>query len=71
MVSKIEAIIKKGSTKLVAQRSGNVYVVDRSRECPRADACLFSAVSNKETELWHKRLGHTNLKTINEISKMA
>ena len=69
MVKKIEAIIKTGQTKLVAQRSGNVYVVDMSKECPRADACLFSAASNKETELWHKRLGHTNLKTITEISK--
>ncbi|KAJ0632046.1 putative RNA-directed DNA polymerase [Helianthus annuus] len=69
MVKKIEAIIKFGQTKLVAQRSGNVYVVDMSKECPRADACLFSATSNKETELWHRRLGHTNLKTISEISK--
>ena len=49
MVKKIKAIIKTGQTKLVAQRSGNVYVVDMSKECPRADACLFSAASNKET----------------------
>ncbi|MCG5051307.1 hypothetical protein L2164_21830, partial [Pectobacterium brasiliense] len=71
MIKKIEAIIKTGQTKLVAQRSGNVYVVDMSKECPRADACLFSAASNKETELWHRRLGHTNLKTITAISKQG
>ena len=71
MVKKIEQIIKTGKTQLVAQRSGNVYVVDLSKQSPRTDACLFSVASNKKTELWHRRLGHTNLKTITTLSKQG
>ena len=51
MVQEIENVLKKGKINFTAQRSGNVYVAELSRDCPRPVACLFSAASDKETEL--------------------
>ena len=71
VVKKIDTIIAESKAQLVAHRSGNVYVVDMLKDNPMANVCLFSAASTKETELWHRRLGHTNLQTINSLSKQS
>ena len=42
-----------------------------SNSTPRPTACLFSAASDKEADLWHRRLGHINFKTITTISNQG
>ncbi|XP_022042254.1 uncharacterized mitochondrial protein AtMg00300-like [Helianthus annuus] len=71
VVKKIEEIIAGSKTQVVSQRSGNVYVVDMLKDNPMSEACLFSAASTKETKLWHRRLSHTNHKTITTLSKQG
>ena len=68
MVKEMEKILQNGKIHFTAQRSGNVYVADLSKSSQRTATCLFTTASNKETELWHRRLGHTNLQTITTIS---
>ena len=59
-------------TLLIAKRSGNVYVVDIEKDkVLNNTACFISKASTSETDLWHRRLGHLNFKTINKVSKMG
>ena len=71
VVKKTCQIIAESKAQLTAHRSGNVYVVDMLKDNPRSKSCLFSVASSKETELWHKRLGHRKLKTITTLSKQS
>ena len=71
MVQEIEKVLKNGKINFTAQRSGNVYVAALSNGNPRPAACLFSAASDKEADLWHRRLGHINFKTITTISNQG
>ena len=68
---KIEKIVN-DHTLLVAKRVGNVYAVDMENDkAVNNNACFFSKASSFETDLWHRRLGHVNFKTINEVTKMG
>ena len=69
IVKRIDSIFAESSAQLVAHRSGNVYVVDMLKDNPMSNVCLFSVASTKESELWHRRLGHINFQTINSFSK--
>ena len=67
----IEKIIN-DHTLLIAKRCGNVYVVDIEKDkVLNNTACFFSKASTSETDLWNRRLGHINFKTINKVTKWA
>src|ERR1044071_175395 len=67
----IEKIIE-DHTLLIAKRCGNVYAVDIEKDkVLNNTACFFSRASTSETDLWHRRLGHVNFKTINKVTKMG
>ena len=66
----IEKIIE-DHTLLIAKRCGNVYAVDIEKDKVNRSACFFSKASTSETDLWHRRLGHVNFKTINKVTKMG
>ncbi|KAK8939176.1 hypothetical protein KSP39_PZI011715 [Platanthera zijinensis] len=54
------------TTVLTGKRTGNIYLVDFLSS--KVDICLFNSIS-KPNILWHKRLGHLNLRTIARLSK--
>ncbi|KAD3067893.1 hypothetical protein E3N88_35773 [Mikania micrantha] len=57
-------------TLLKANRVGKVYAFDLSKKISvKGHPCLFSKASFKESNLWHRRLGHVNLKTMNQLVK--
>ena len=67
----IEKIIE-DHTLLIAKRCGNVYAVDIEKDkVLNKTACFFSKASTSENDLWHRRLGHVNFKTINIVTKMG
>nr|GEV24620.1 putative ribonuclease H-like domain-containing protein [Tanacetum cinerariifolium] len=48
----------------------NMYSVDLKNIVPKRDlTCLFAKATSDESKLWHKRLGHLNIKTINKLVK--
>nr|GFA01314.1 hypothetical protein [Tanacetum cinerariifolium] len=51
-------------------RENNMYNVNLRNIVPSGDlTCLFTKASLNESNLWHKRLGHVNFKTINKLVK--
>nr|GEY40785.1 ribonuclease H-like domain-containing protein [Tanacetum cinerariifolium] len=51
-------------------RENNMYNVNLRNIVPSGDlTCLFAKASLDESNLWHKRLGHANFKTINKLVK--
>ncbi|KAD0942788.1 hypothetical protein E3N88_43529 [Mikania micrantha] len=57
-------------TLLKANRVGKVYAFDLSKKISvKGHPCLFSKASLKESNLWHRRLGHVNLKNMNQLVK--
>nr|GEY39248.1 ribonuclease H-like domain-containing protein [Tanacetum cinerariifolium] len=51
-------------------RENNMYNVDLKKIVPSGDlTCLFSKATLDESNLWHRRLGHINFKTINKLVK--
>nr|GEX07772.1 hypothetical protein [Tanacetum cinerariifolium] len=49
-------------------RENNMYNVNLKNIVPSGDlTCLFSKATINESNLWHRRLGHINFKTINEL----
>nr|GFC28444.1 putative ribonuclease H-like domain-containing protein [Tanacetum cinerariifolium] len=51
-------------------RENNMYNVNLKNIVPSGDlTCLFAKETLDESNLWHKRLGHVNLKTINKLVK--
>nr|GEV41410.1 hypothetical protein [Tanacetum cinerariifolium] len=48
----------------------NMYNVNLKNIIPSGDlTCLFSKATLNESNLWHRRLGHVNFKTINKLVK--
>nr|GFA09465.1 putative ribonuclease H-like domain-containing protein [Tanacetum cinerariifolium] len=48
----------------------NMYNVDLKNIVPSADlTCLFVKATIDESNLWHRRLGHINFKTMNKLVK--
>nr|GEW23275.1 hypothetical protein [Tanacetum cinerariifolium] len=51
-------------------RENNMYNVDLKNIVPLGDlTCLFAKATLDEYNLWHRRLGHINLKTMNKLVK--
>nr|GEV69606.1 retrovirus-related Pol polyprotein from transposon TNT 1-94 [Tanacetum cinerariifolium] len=51
-------------------RENNMYNVDLKNIVPSGDlACLFAKETLDESNLWHRKLGHINFKTINKLLK--
>ncbi|GJT78290.1 putative ribonuclease H-like domain-containing protein [Tanacetum coccineum] len=56
---------------LKVPRKDNMYSVDLRNVVPRGGlTCLFAKATSDESELWHRRLGHVNFKTMNKLSLM-
>ncbi|GJR94446.1 putative ribonuclease H-like domain-containing protein [Tanacetum coccineum] len=50
-------------------RKDNMYSVDLKNVVPQGGLiCLFAKVTPDESNLWHRRLGHVNFKTMNKLS---
>nr|GEX34601.1 ribonuclease H-like domain-containing protein [Tanacetum cinerariifolium] len=55
---------------LKVSRKDNMYSVDlKNGVLQRGLTCLFAKATSDESNLWHKRLGHVNFKTINKLVK--
>nr|GEU55608.1 hypothetical protein [Tanacetum cinerariifolium] len=51
-------------------RENNLYNVNLKNIVPSGDlTCLFAKATIDESNLWHKRLGHINFKTMNKLVK--
>nr|GEX66488.1 ribonuclease H-like domain-containing protein [Tanacetum cinerariifolium] len=51
-------------------KENNMYNVDLKNIVPSGDlTCLFAKETLYESNLWHRRLGHINFKTMNELVK--
>nr|GEY52718.1 ribonuclease H-like domain-containing protein [Tanacetum cinerariifolium] len=51
-------------------RENNMYNVDLKNIVPSGDlTCLFANATLDESNLWHRRLGHINFKTVNKLVK--
>nr|GEU89579.1 hypothetical protein [Tanacetum cinerariifolium] len=51
-------------------RENNMYNVNLKNIVPSRDlTCLFAKATLDESNLWHRRLGHINFKTINKLVK--
>nr|GEZ44133.1 hypothetical protein [Tanacetum cinerariifolium] len=49
-------------------RENNMYNVDLKKIVPSGDlTCLFAKATLDESNLWHRRLGHINFKTMNKL----
>ncbi|GJS15841.1 ribonuclease H-like domain-containing protein [Tanacetum coccineum] len=55
---------------LKVPRKNNMYSVDLKNIVPKGGlTCLFEKATSDEFELWHRRLGHINFKTMNKLVK--
>nr|GEW37712.1 ribonuclease H-like domain-containing protein [Tanacetum cinerariifolium] len=55
---------------LRVHRKNNMYNVDLKKIVPSGDlTCLFAKEILDESNLWHRRLGHINFKTMNKLVK--
>ncbi|GJR21218.1 putative ribonuclease H-like domain-containing protein [Tanacetum coccineum] len=55
---------------LKVPRKDNMYGVDLKNVIPQGGlTCLFEKATPDESNLWHKRLGHVNFKTMNKLVK--
>ncbi|GJZ45676.1 putative ribonuclease H-like domain-containing protein [Tanacetum coccineum] len=55
---------------LKVPRKNSMYSVDLKNIVPKEGlTCLFAKVTSDESNLWHKRLGHINFKTMNKLVK--
>nr|GEX23983.1 ribonuclease H-like domain-containing protein [Tanacetum cinerariifolium] len=60
----LQAVLKEVS------RKNNMYSFDLKNVVPsKGLTCLFAKATNDESNLWHRRLGHINFKTMNKIKK--
>nr|GEW37287.1 ribonuclease H-like domain-containing protein [Tanacetum cinerariifolium] len=51
-------------------RENNMYNIDLKNIVPLGDlTCLFAKATLDESNLWHRRLGHINFKTMNKLVK--
>ncbi|GJU77531.1 putative ribonuclease H-like domain-containing protein [Tanacetum coccineum] len=55
---------------LKVPRKNNMYSVDLKNRVPKGGlTCLFAKATSDGSELWHRRLGHINFKTMNKLVK--
>nr|GEV16725.1 putative ribonuclease H-like domain-containing protein [Tanacetum cinerariifolium] len=74
----IECIVLSPNIKLIDEsqvllgvhRKNNMYNVDLKNIVPKGGlTCLFAKATSDESILWHRRLGHSNFKTMNKLVK--
>nr|GEV59716.1 putative ribonuclease H-like domain-containing protein [Tanacetum cinerariifolium] len=57
-----------GKVLLRVPRKDNIYSVDLKSVVPTGGlTCLFAKATTDESNLWHKRIGHINYKTVNKL----
>ncbi|GKA45527.1 putative ribonuclease H-like domain-containing protein [Tanacetum coccineum] len=62
--------IDRGYVAFRVPRKNNMYSVDLKNIVPKGGlTCLFAKATSDESKLWHKRLGHINFKTMNNLVK--
>nr|GEU56697.1 putative ribonuclease H-like domain-containing protein [Tanacetum cinerariifolium] len=55
---------------LIVHRENNMYNVNLKNIVPSGDlTCLFAKVTINESNLWHRKMGHINFKTMNTLVK--
>ncbi|GJU68749.1 putative ribonuclease H-like domain-containing protein [Tanacetum coccineum] len=60
----------KSQVLLKVPRKDNMYSVDLKNVVPQGGlTCLFTKATPDESNLWHRRLGHVNFKTMNKLVK--
>nr|GEV58989.1 hypothetical protein [Tanacetum cinerariifolium] len=60
----------KNQVLLKVPKKNNMYSFDLKNIVPsKGLTCLFAKVTNDESNLWHRRLGHINFKTMNKLMK--
>ncbi|GJW14867.1 putative ribonuclease H-like domain-containing protein [Tanacetum coccineum] len=63
-------LIDESQVLLRVPRKNNMYSVDLKSIVPkRGLTCLFEKATSDESKLWHRRLGHLNIKTMNKLVK--
>nr|GEW91775.1 hypothetical protein [Tanacetum cinerariifolium] len=63
-------LLDKSQVLLRVPRENNMYNVNLKDIVPSRDlTCLFAKATIDESNLWHRRLGHVNFKTINKLVK--
>ncbi|GJY57169.1 putative ribonuclease H-like domain-containing protein [Tanacetum coccineum] len=63
-----EDLTNKNHVLLKLPRKDNMYSVDLRNIVPqRGLTCLFAKAISDESNLWHKRMGHINFKTMNKL----
>nr|GEY13419.1 ribonuclease H-like domain-containing protein [Tanacetum cinerariifolium] len=63
-------LLDKNHVLLRVPRENNMYNVDLKNIVPSRDlTCLFAKAILDESNLWHRRLGHINFKTMNKLIK--
>ncbi|GKE83865.1 putative ribonuclease H-like domain-containing protein [Tanacetum coccineum] len=61
-------IIDENHVLLRVPRKDNMYSVDLKNIVPSGGlTCLFAKATLDESNLWHRRLGHINFKTLNKL----
>ncbi|GJZ25942.1 putative ribonuclease H-like domain-containing protein [Tanacetum coccineum] len=56
---------------LKVPRKDNMYNVDLKNVIPQGGlTCLFAKATPDESNLWHRRLGHINFKTMNKLNRV-
>ncbi|GJY13284.1 putative ribonuclease H-like domain-containing protein [Tanacetum coccineum] len=78
LFTEIECLVLSSDFKLLDEsqvllrvpRQNNMYNFDLKNVVPSGDlTCLFAKATNNESKLWHRRLGHVNIKTMNKLVK--
>ncbi|GJS33965.1 retrovirus-related pol polyprotein from transposon TNT 1-94 [Tanacetum coccineum] len=63
-------LIDESQVLLRVPRQNNMYSFDLKNVVPSGDlTCLFAKATIDESNLWHRRLGHVNFKTMNKLVK--
>nr|GEV45925.1 putative ribonuclease H-like domain-containing protein [Tanacetum cinerariifolium] len=63
-------LIDESEVLLRVPRKNNMYSVDLKNIVPKGGlTCLFVKTTSDESKLWHRRLGHSNFKTMNKLVK--
>ncbi|GKE62370.1 ribonuclease H-like domain-containing protein [Tanacetum coccineum] len=63
-------LIDESHVLLKVPRKDNMYIVDLKNVVPQGGlTCLFAKATPAESNLWHRRLGHVNFKTMNKLVK--
>ncbi|GJS96076.1 ribonuclease H-like domain-containing protein [Tanacetum coccineum] len=61
-------LIDKSHVLFKVPRKDNMYSVDLKNVVPQGGlTCLFAKATPDESNLWHRRLGHVNFKTMNKL----